>query len=46
MILLAGYFSGKKTSDSLKRHGRFMTILVALNALSIMLVMGSSFFLT
>jgi hypothetical protein len=40
MILLAGYFLGKKkTPDSLKKHGRFMTMLVALNTLSIVLVM-------
>lgn len=46
MILLAGYsFGKKKTPDSLKKHGRVMSVLVALNALSILLVMGPSFFL-
>jgi uncharacterized membrane protein YozB (DUF420 family) len=35
----------RKTPDSLKKHGRFMTMLVALNALSIVLVMGPSLFL-
>ena len=46
IILLFGYLLGKKkTADSLKAHGRIMTVLVALNALSILLVMGPSFFL-
>lgn len=43
IILLFGYMRGKKkTADNLKAHGRVMTVLVALNALSILLVMGPS----
>lgn len=46
VILLAGFrFGKKKTGSSLKMHGRLMTVLVALNGLSILLVMGPSFFL-
>lgn len=45
VILLLGYMLGKKkTAVSLKAHGRVMTVLVALNALSILLVMGPSLF--
>src|SRR3972149_11077974 len=46
VILLAGFRSGKKkTGSSLKFHGRLMTVLVALNAVSLLLVMGPSLFL-
>jgi uncharacterized membrane protein YozB (DUF420 family) len=46
VILFSGFMLGKKkTADSLKAHGRVMTVLLALNALSILLVMGPSFFL-
>jgi len=45
-ILLVGFRLGKKkTGGSLKMHGRLMTVLVALNGLSILLVMGPSLFL-
>ncbi len=44
-LLLAGFILGKrKTGNSLKLHGRLMTVLVALNALSILLIMGPSLF--
>jgi len=44
-LLLTGFILGKrKTGSSLKLHGRLMTILVALNALAILLVMGPSLF--
>ena len=42
-LLLVGFILGrKKTGSSLKLHGRLMTVLVALNALSILLIMGPS----
>ncbi len=45
VLLLAGFILGKrKTGSSLKLHGRLMTVLVALNALSILLLMGPSLF--
>src|SRR3990170_484844 len=45
ILLLIGYKFGKsKTASSLKTHGRMMTIVVLLNAASILLVMGPSFF--
>lgn len=45
VLLLTGFILGKrKTGSSLKLHGRLMTILVALNALSILLIMGPSLF--
>ena len=44
-LLLTGFILGKrKTGSSLKLHGRLMTILVALNALAILLIMGPSLF--
>lgn len=44
IILLVGVKYGKeKTQSGLKRHGRTMTIVVALNAVAILLVMGPSF---
>lgn len=43
VLLLIGFILGKrKTGSSLKFHGRLMTVLVVLNALSILLVMGPS----
>jgi len=43
VILLVGFRLGrKKTADSLKLHGRLMTVLVTLNGLAILLVMGPS----
>jgi len=45
-ILLVGFRLGKKkTGGDIRTHGRLMTILVALNGLSILLVMGPSLFL-
>lgn len=45
VLLLAGFILGKrKTGNSLKLHGRLMTVLVALNALAILLIMGPSLF--
>lgn len=45
VLLLAGFILGKrKTGSSIKMHGRLMTVLVVLNALSILLVMGPSLF--
>ncbi len=44
-LLLTGFIFGKrKTGSGLKLHGRLMTILVALNALAILLIMGPSLF--
>lgn len=44
-LLLGGFIMGKrKTGSSLKIHGRLMTVLVVLNALSILLIMGPSLF--
>jgi uncharacterized membrane protein YozB (DUF420 family) len=46
VILLVGFRLGKnKAGGSLKMHGRLMAVLVALNGLSILLVMGPSLFL-
>ena len=46
VILIVGFRLGKKkTGGALKVHGRLMTVLVALNGLSILLVMGPSLFL-
>jgi len=46
VILLVGFRLGKKkTEGGLKMHDRLMTVLVALNGLSILLVMGPSLFL-
>jgi len=46
VILLVGFRLGKKkTAVGLKMHGRLMAVLVALNGLSILLVMGPSLFL-
>jgi len=45
ILLLAGFILGKKkTGGSIKIHGRLMTVLVVLNALSILLIMGPSLF--
>jgi uncharacterized membrane protein YozB (DUF420 family) len=45
VLLLAGFvFGRKKSGNSLRTHGRFMTVLVVLNALSILLIMGPSLF--
>jgi len=45
-ILLVGFKYGKtKTASSLKTHGRIMTVVVVLNAASILLVMGPAFVL-
>jgi len=46
IILLVGFKYGKtKTASSLKTHGRIMTVVVILNAASILLVMGPVFVL-
>jgi hypothetical protein len=45
VLLLTGFILGKrKTGSSLKLHGRLMTVLVTVNALSILLIMGPSLF--
>ena len=45
VLLLTGFILGKrKTGSSLILHGRLMTVLVVLNALSILLIMGPSLF--
>jgi uncharacterized membrane protein YozB (DUF420 family) len=45
-LLLIGFVLGKrKTGSSLKLHGRLMAVLVALNALAILLIMGPSLFI-
>jgi len=46
VILFVGFRLGKKkTASSLDMHGWLMKLLVALNTLSILFVMGPSFFL-
>ncbi len=43
MLLIGVKFVKEKTPRGLKRHRRFMTYAVALNVISILLVMGPSF---
>jgi len=47
VILLVGIKYGMtKTETSLKKHGRILTLVVALNAVSILAIMGPSFILS
>jgi uncharacterized membrane protein YozB (DUF420 family) len=44
LLVVGGRFGRKKTKSSLQIHGRIMIVAILLNTLSILLIMGPSFF--
>jgi uncharacterized membrane protein YozB (DUF420 family) len=44
LLVVGNRFARTKTKSSLQKHGRIMTVAVVLNTLSILLLMGPSFF--